>query len=346
MFITFEIYVLIFGIYKFTIRDAEMSLKKILLVNIGVLLLLSTNAALSQSWPTKPVRVIVPYPPGGATDITARIYSNQLQKSLGQSFVIENKAGAGGEIGADAVAKSASDGYTLLLGAIGSLAIHAAVPSQKPPYDLQKDLSGISLGSSVPLAVAVRESLPVNNIKELIAFSKTKPDTLTYGSAGNGSTQHMTGEYFKQVSGASLVHVPYKGSAPAINDLLGGQIDVVFETLPALSAQINSGKIKILAVTSANRSQLLPEIPTLKEAGLSRFEVVTYYGLLAPADTPKSIIDKLSKAMQDAAKQQETQDFLKKQGAEAIASSPEKTNLIIKEETEKWARVAKLAKFE
>lgn len=323
-----------------------MNLKKILLINLGAFLLLLTNNALPQSWPTKPVRVIVPYPPGGATDITARIYATQLQQSLGQSFVIENKAGAGGEIGADAAAKSPSDGYTLLLGAIGSLAIHAAVPSQKPPYDLQKDLSGISLGSSVPLAVAVKGNLPVNNIKELIALSKAKPDSLTYGSAGNGSTQHMTGEYFKQVSGASLVHVPYKGSGPAINDLLGGQIDVVFETLPALSAQLNSGKLKILAVTSANRSQLLPEVPTLKEAGLPKFEVVTYYGLLAPAATPKIIIDKISKAMQDAANKQETQDFLKKQGAEAISSSPEKTDLIIKEETEKWARVAKLAKFE
>lgn len=323
-----------------------MNLKKILLLNIGIFLLALTNNALSQSWPNKPVRVIVPYPPGGATDITARIYATQLQRSLDQSFVIENKAGAGGEIGADATAKSASDGYTLLLGAIGSLAIHAAVPSQKPPYDLQKDLRGISLGSSVALAVAVRNNLPVNNIKELIALSKVKPDSLTYGSAGSGSTQHMTGEYFKQASGASLVHVPYKGSGPAINDLLGGQIDVVFETLPALSAQINSGKLKILAVTSASRSPLLPEIPTLKEAGLNKFEVVTYYGLLAPAATPTIIIDRISKAMQDAGNKQETKDFLKKQGAEVITSSPEKTDLIIKEETEKWARVAKLAKYE
>jgi tripartite-type tricarboxylate transporter receptor subunit TctC len=323
-----------------------MNLKKILLVNLGAMLLVLGNTALSQTWPNKPVKVIVPYPPGGATDITARIYANQLQQLLGQSFVIENKAGAGGEIGADAVAKSASDGYTLLLGAIGSLTIHAAVPSQKPPYDLQKDLRGVSLGSSVSLAVAVRSSLPVTNIKELIALSTSKPDTLTYGSAGNGSTQHMTGEYFKQVSGASLVHVPYKGSGPAINDLLGGQIDVVFETLPALSAQINSGKLKILAVTSASRSPLLPEVPTLKEAGLNKFEVVTYYGMLAPAATPKIIIDRISIAMQDAANKKETQDFLKKQGAEAITSSPEKTDAIIREETEKWARVAKLAKFE
>ena len=323
-----------------------MVLKKILLINLAVFLVTLTGNVVAQSWPSKPVRVIVPYPPGGATDITARIYANQLQQSLGQSFVIDNKAGAGGEIGADAAAKSASDGYTLLLGAIGSLAIHAAVPSQKPPYDLQKDLRGISLGSSVPLAIAVRENLPVSNIKELIALSKAKPGSLTYGSAGNGSTQHMTGEYFKQLSGASLVHVPYKGSGPAINDLLGGQIDVVFETLPALSAQISSGKLKILAVTSANRSTLLPEIPTLKEVGINNFEVVTYYGLLAPADTPKIIIDRISKAMQDASKKPETQDFLKKQGAEAISSSPEKTDLIIKEETEKWARVAKLAKYD
>ena len=323
-----------------------MIYKKWLSILMGILALFSFNFCHSQSWPTKQVRVVVPYPPGGATDITARIYASQLQQLLGQSFVIDNKAGAGGEIGADIVAKSPSDGYTILLGAIGSLAIHAAVPSQRPPYDLEKDLTGISLGSSVPLAVAIRSSLPVNNIKEFIAFAKARPTPLTYGSAGNGSTQHMTGEYFKQVSGVPLLHIPYKGSGPAINDLLGGQIDVVFETLPALSSQIASGKIKILAVTSSNRSALLPDIPTLKEAGVNNFEVITYYGVLAPSSTPKIIIEKISNAMQEIAKKPDTQSFLKKQGADAIATSPDKTNAIIKEETEKWARVAKIAKFE
>ena len=191
--------------------------------------------AFAQAWPAKPIRMIVPYPPGGANDITARIYGPQLSTELGQSVVIDNRPGAGGEIGAETAAKSSGDGYTLLFAAIGSLTIHA-VAATNHPYDLATDLMPVSMGAGVPLALAIRSDLPVKSAKELLDYARKQKKGLTYGSAGNGSTQHMTGEYFKQAANVDLLHIPYKGSGPAMTDLLGGQIDVVFETLPALSA--------------------------------------------------------------------------------------------------------------
>lgn len=301
--------------------------------------------ARAVEWPAHAVRVVVPYPPGGPTDITARTYSSELQRVIRQNLVIDNRAGAGGEIGALAVAKAEADGYTLLFGAIGSLAIHAVLPSERPAYDLTESFTGVSLGSSTPLAVAVRTELHVSSIQELIALARSKPASLTFGSAGSGSSQHMTGEYFQQAAHIALVHVPYKGSAPAVTDLLGGQIDMVFETLPPLAPHLASGKLKVLAVTSHLRSTLLPDLPTLDELGLTGFDVSTFYGLLAPRATARPIVDRLSRAMQDIARLAETRESLQRQGAEAIASSPEATDTLIKGEIEKWDRVAKLAKL-
>lgn len=301
---------------------------------------------LAQQWPVKPVRVITPYPPGGATDITARIYAQHLTQLMGQPFVIENRAGAGGEIGATAVANSPGDGYSLLFGAIGSLAIHAVIPTQKPPYELMTALTGVSMGSSVPLAIAVRGDLGANSINELIKLSKTGGKGLTFGSAGNGSTQHMTGEYFQQTASTKMTHVPYKGSGPAVADLLGGQIDLVFETLPALASQVSSGKLRILAVTSDKRSDMLPNVPTLKEAGFPDFEVTTYYGLLAPKSTPPAIVAQLSKTMQEISKMPEVRQALQKQGADAFASTPETTTKLIQSEVSKWGQVQKLAQVQ
>lgn len=302
-----------------------------------------SGSLFAQQWPVKPVRLVVPYPPGGATDITARVYAQYLSRALGQTFIIDNKAGAGGEIGAAAVAGSAPDGYSLLLGAIGSLAIHAVIPTQKPPYDLMAAFTGVSMGSTVPLAIAVRADLPAATIGALVSAAKADAKGLTYGSAGNGSTQHMTGEYFQQAAGIKLMHAAYKGSGPAVSDLLGGQIDMVFETLPALASQLTSGKIRILAVTGNSRSEMLPGTPTLKESGFPDFEVTTYYGLLAPRGTPAAIIDQLSKAMQAVAQLPEVKKTLEKQGAAAYATSAETTNALIKSEVEKWARVQKFA---
>jgi tripartite-type tricarboxylate transporter receptor subunit TctC len=303
---------------------------------------LTAGAALAQAWPARAIKMIVPYPPGGANDITARIYAQHLSTALGQSVVIENRAGAGGEIGAEVAAKSVGDGYTLLFAAIGSLTIHA-VAAQNKPYDLKNDLLPVSMGAGVPLALAVRSSLPVNNVKELLEYARAQKDGLTYGSAGNGSTQHMTGEYFKQAANVKLAHVPYKGSAPAMTDLLGGQIDVVFETLPALSAHMTNPKIKILAVTSGTRNPGLPDLPTLRESGIADFDVTTYYGLFAPKGTPKPIVDQLSTAMQALAQKPEVQAAMKKAGADAIATSPERMDAMVKGEIDKWGLVQKTA---
>ncbi|RCW63227.1 Bug family tripartite tricarboxylate transporter substrate binding protein [Pseudorhodoferax soli] len=320
--------------------------RRFLVGAVGVALACSGAAALAQSWPTQPVRMVVPYPPGGANDVVARIYALHLQQALGQPVVIENKAGAGGQIGAESVARAAPDGYTVLFGAIGSLAIHAVIPSQKPPYELSKAFVGVSMGASVPLALAVRQGLKVADVKALADAAREKPGKLTYGSAGNGSTQHMTAEYFRQRTSTDLVHVPYKGSAPAVNDLLGGQIDLVFETLPALSSQMSSDKIRLLAVTSRQRVPGLPEVPTVDEMGVKDFEVVTMYGLLAPSGTPKDIVERLSSAMRTIGARPDVKAQLAKQGAEVKTSTPNETDQLLRQEVEKWSVVARNAKLE
>jgi tripartite-type tricarboxylate transporter receptor subunit TctC len=313
---------------------------------LGAVGALAGAPALSQAWPTRPVKLIVPYPPGGANDIIARLYAQELQAALGQTFVVDNRAGAGGEIGAEAAARSTPDGYSLLFAAIGSLTIHAVLPAaQKPGYDLKTDLLPVSMGAGVPLAIAVRASLPVSSVKEFLDYARAQKQSVSYGSAGNGSTQHMTGEYFKSVTGIPMLHVAYKGSGPALTDLLGGQIDMVFETLPALSAHFTNPKIKILAVTGAARSELLPETPTLRDSGVPGFEVTTYYGLLAPKGTPKAIVEQVSAAMQAIAQKPQMQAALNKQGAVAVATTPARMEAMIQAEIEKWARVQQSAQI-
>ena len=313
------------------------------LIGLAALSLAGTGRA--EAWPTRPIRVIVPYPPGGANDFTARIYAERLPALIGQPTVVENKAGAGGEIGAALVASSPPDGYTLLFGAIGSLTIHAVIPTQKPPYELLTAFKGVSMGSSLSLVLAVKADLPVRSVGELVALAKSASPGLTYGSAGNGSTQHMTGEYFQQAAGVKLTHVPYKGSAPAVADLLGGQIDLVFETMPAIGAQLSSGKVRVLAVTGKARNALLPDVPTMMESGLPDFEVTTYYGLLVPSGTPEAIIGKLSTAMQSLARTPEVQDAFRKQGVDAHPTTPQQTDELIRSEVDKWGRVQKVARI-
>lgn len=308
----------------------------------GAVLALAAGPALAQTWPTKPIRMIVPFPPGGATDAAARIYAQHLGDFLGQGVVVENKAGAGGEIGAEYVAKSAPDGYTLLMGAVGSHAIHAAMPD-KPGYDFATAFVGVSMATSMPMAVAVNSKVPANNVQELIALAKSKPGTITFGSAGPGTSQHMAGELFQVVTGTRLMHVPYRGSGPAITDLLGGQIDMVIETLPALLPQVASGKIRLLGVTTAKRATALPDLPTLMEQGVKDYSVATAYALLAPAGTPPAVVDKLSAGMQKAAAMESVQQAALKLGADAVATSPEDTSRVLKREVARWADVVRLS---
>lgn len=308
----------------------------------GAVLAFAASPASAQAWPAKPVRMVVPFPPGGATDAAARIYAQHLGDFLGQGVVVENKAGAGGEIGAEFVAKSAPDGYTLLMGAVGSHAIHAAMPD-KPGYDFGTAFVGVSMATSMPMAVAVNSKVPANNIQELIALAKSKPGTLTFGSAGPGTSQHMAGELFQVVTGTKLMHVPYRGSGPAITDLLGGQIDMVIETLPALLPQVASGKIRLLGVTTAKRATALPDLPTLMEQGVKDYSVATAYALLAPAGTPAAVVDKLSAGMQKAAAMASVQQAALKLGADAVATSPADTSRVLKQEVARWGEVVRLS---
>ncbi len=304
----------------------------------GAVLALAAAPAPAQTWPAKPVRMVVPFPPGGATDAAARIYAQHLGDFLGQGVVVENKAGAGGEY----VAKSAPDGYTLLMGAVGSHAIHAAMPD-KPGYDFATAFVGVSMATSMPMAVAVNSKVPANNVQELIALAKSKPGTITFGSAGPGTSQHMAGELFQVVTGTRLMHVPYRGSGPAITDLLGGQIDMVIETLPALLPQVASGKIRLLGVTTAKRATALPDLPTLMEQGVKDYSVATAYALLAPAGTPPDVVDKLSAGMQKAAAMPSVQQAALKLGADAVATSPADTSRVLKQEVARWGDVVRMS---
>lgn len=306
---------------------------------IAVLLFFAfwTLGAQAQDWPTRPIRLVVPFPPGGASDAAGRIYAQYLGEKLGQPVVVDNRAGAGGEIGADHVSKSEPDGYTLLLGALGSHCIHAAL--KQSPYDLSTAFVGVSMASTVPMVVAVNSKLPVKSVADLISLAKQQPGRLTYGSAGPGTPQQMAIELFKTSTGTDMLHVPFKGSGPSMAALLGGQVDFVFETLPALKGQMDGQRVRLLAVTSDKRSPSLPDLPTLQEEGVRDYSVTNAYAVLAPANTPPAIVEKISKAMQEVGAMPEVQARFRDQGAEAVTSSPAQTTELLRAELTKWETV-------
>jgi len=306
----------------------------------AVLLCASAPLAYAQDYPSKPVKMVVPFPPGGTTDILARAVGQKLSESWGQQVVIDNRPGAGGNIGTDIVAKSAADGYTLLMGTVGTHAINASLYG-KLPFDPIKDFAPVTLVASVPNVLVVNATVDSKSVKELIALAKSKPGQLAFASSGNGTSIHLAGELFKSMTGTAMLHVPYKGSAPAITDLLGGQTNMMFDNLPSAMPHIKSGRLRALAVTSVRRSPALPDIPTIAETGVSGYEASSWFGVLAPAGTPKDVVAKIQGDIARALNAPEIKERLSGQGAEPVGNTPEQFAEHIKAESAKWAKVVK-----
>jgi tripartite-type tricarboxylate transporter receptor subunit TctC len=296
--------------------------------------------AQTAAYPSKPVRLIVPAAPGGGADFLARIVGTRLQEQTGQSFVIDNRAGASGTIAADLTAKSPADGYTLLLGQSTSIAI-APHLYQKLPYDTMRDLKPVTLVAEVPNMLVVHPSVPASSVREFIALAKAKPGTLNFGSAGNGAPSHLAGEMFKGAAGVDLVHVPYKGAGPATNDLVAGQIQVMFAPMVAVLPQVKAGKLRALAVTSAKRSPAVPDVPTLAESGLNGFAIVSWFGFFVPAATPQPIVDKLFQETVKALKNPDTIERFAKEGAEPEGLTPAQFATYVQQESARYAKVLK-----
>jgi tripartite-type tricarboxylate transporter receptor subunit TctC len=303
--------------------------------------------AAAQAWPSKPVRIVVPFPPAGTTDILARALAPELQRAFGQPFVVENKPGAGGNIGAAEVAKAAPDGHTLLMGTVGTHAINPALYA-KMPYDHVKDFVPITLVAGVPNVLVVNPGLAQRNgiasVADLARHARANPDKLTFASSGNGTSIHLSGELFKALTGTQMVHSPYKGSGPALLDLMGGNVDLMFDNLPSSMPHIRSGKLLALAVTSATRSSALPEVPTVAEAGgaaLASFEASSWFGLLAPAGTPTDIVNRIQQETAKALATASMRERLQAQGAIPSGNTPMEFARLIDAETRKWAPVVK-----
>jgi len=315
-------------------------------------ILFSTMALLSgsvtaQGYPSHPVRIVVPFPAGGTTDIVARVIGAELQRTWGQPVVVENRAGAGGSIGTEVVAKSPNDGYTLLMGTVGTLSINLALYAQsgnKLPYHPVNDFAPITNVAAVPNVMVVPTSLPVTNVKEFIALAKSRPGGLNMASSGNGTSIHLTGELFKSLTQTFMVHLPYRGSAPALQDLLAGSTQVMFDNLTSSLPHIRSGKLKALAVTSTVRSPALPNVPTMEEAaGLKGFDATAWFGLLAPAGTPREIVNKIRNDVAKALESAEMRERFSGQGALPVGDTPEQFAAYIRNEIDKWTRVVKFS---
>jgi len=301
----------------------------------------AAGAALAQAYPSKPLRMVVPFPPGGSADILGRSVGQKLGERLGQPVVIDNRPGAGASIGAKAVAEAPADGYTLLLGTVSS---HAMSPATNTVgYDPVKDFTPIAQIASIPFVVLVHPGVPVKNIAELVALAKSKPGQLTYASAGSGTSNHLAGELLGMAAGIKMLHVPYKGSAPALNDLLGGQVNAMFDLQLTAMPQIKSGKVRALAMTGAKRSALLPELPTVREAGVPGYEVTAWFGFFGPAGVPKPIVDRLNAELNAIMKLPDIRAKFAELGVETESGSAEEFAGFVRGEAGKWAAVIKAA---
>ena len=292
----------------------------------------------AAAYPTKPVRIVVPFAAGGATDIIGRFMADRLGRELNQSFVVENRAGANGAIGAESVARSPADGYTLLVVTAGTHAINKSL-YRSLPYDPVKDFTHVAMVATAPNVVVVNPSVPANNIQELIAFMKKSPGSVSYGSAGSGSTLHLSGELFKTMTGVDIVHVPYKGGSAATIDLLGGRIQLMFDSIAPAIPNIQAGKIRALAVTGAKRSPMLPDVPTVAEAGVAGYAATAWFGLVGPAGMPPEVTKKLNDAVNRILATDDAREALRKHGAEPFAGTPEDFTRHVTTEVAKWAKV-------
>ncbi len=300
----------------------------------------STPNASAQNYPTRAITLVIPFAPGGSTSVVGRGVADKMSELLGEKVVVDNRPGAGGTVGTKAVAKSDPDGYTLLLGYTGTLAIGPSL-YKNPGYDPRKDFAPIGLIGNAPNSLVVNPSFPATTLAELIAYAKANPGKVNFGSAGAGTASHITGEYFARSAGITLVHIPYKGTGPAMTDLLGGHIPMAFAPIPASHANVAAGKLRALAVTSTTRSGLMPEVPTMIEAGLPGFDASLYYGLVAPAGTPRPIIDKLNKALRDALASDEVKKQLSTDGTEITPGAPEAYADFIDKDEKKWSQLLK-----
>jgi tripartite-type tricarboxylate transporter receptor subunit TctC len=301
----------------------------------AALMLVSINAA-AQNWPSKPLRYIVPFPPGAFNDTLARIMSSELPKALGQPVLVENRPGGNTIIGTEAAAKSPADGYTMFGAALPFAVIQSLY---KTSFDVTKDFVPITLAGTTPNLLVANPNVPINTVKELIAAAKAKPGSLNYASTGNGTSNHLSFELFKSMTGTQVTHVPYKGSAPAVTDLIAGQVQLMFDNTPNVLPQVKAGKLKAIAVSSKKRSTMAPEVPTVDEAGVPGYDVTVWFGILAPAGVPKEIVQRLNTEMVKIMRSPEVTDRFNKAGVDVVASSPEYFTDFLKSEVARWAKV-------
>jgi tripartite-type tricarboxylate transporter receptor subunit TctC len=307
----------------------------------ALLLCLFSSLALAQSYPSRPVRLVVGFPPGGGVDISARLLASKLSDYLGQQFVVENKPGAGTNIAAAEVAKSAPDGYTLFMNS-PAVVINMALYT-RPPYDLERDFTGVSIFAATTNLLVVPASFEAKSVQDLVRIAKEKPGTLNYSSAGPGTTQHLAGELFKLRTGTNIVHVPYKGSGPSMSALLASEVHFSFINPVAVGGHVKAGKLRALAVTDSKRTELMPEVPTMKEAGIDGVEVSLWYALLAPAATARDVVEKLAGSVARAAKDPVIREQLRKQGAVPVGNSPAEFNAYLREELARWSEVVRVS---
>ena len=324
------------------LKSGSWCMKALLSACAAVVSWPSMSATGVDAYPDHPVRVIVPFPPGGGNDILARAMSARLSESMRQQFVVDNRGGAGGLIGGQIAATSDPDGYTLFLGSMGGLAHN---PALRPnlPYSPGHDFAGVTLLATSPFILVVYPGVPANNVQELLALARAKPGTLNYGSAGVASSLHMTGELFKHVTKINIVHVAYKGTAPALTDLLAGQVQMVFSTMPPPLPFVKNGKLRALGVTTAKRSKAAPDLPTVAESGVPGFEVQNWQGVVVPAKTPRAIVDRLNREMVKILAQPSLVEVFGTQGLDPVGNSPAQFDKLIRAEIDKWTALVKAA---